>query len=1794
MKKAKILAVLAAIFFSAGVGNGPVTAAAAGTSNSPAVSDTVIEFKEVTHTNLYRSTGEGEAEKIEELDISDGVPENVDDYYAVIQMKHLPDYYAGIKGFEVSEDSEEVTVMIDQEAVVQYGEKGTGRKSGFSFTVPTTTNQQESAASKFFDKMSKDLDGTYELTEDLDASGLADAAAAVKGTFTGTLDGKGHRIKNLDRPLFEVLKGAKIKNLVIGNATITKNSKGILAGQILNQSQITSTYIVDSSLINNQNQIGGFAGVITNSTVSNSAAINITIKGSNTIGGIAGQTNGTTKIENCYVTGTLEGTLSHNLGTRVGGITGWHSGKAIDHCFTKVSITAPAKKGNGGIIGGPGSGQVTIENSLSLSTGTAYRIAGFDTLNKAQSVYEYTESDSATNINDNNTVKETSNIYNKDFYIETLGFSEDIWNFDLLGNEILPSLKDDPVPKKIDEYEIHDNENEIPNYKEVRKNSAYQANKEIAYANMAKLMPFADTAYWVESGNKIDSYDALAFRKIKMILPLGDGNSLVSSVTESEEGVIKKLRVIYDNDQTEDIAVQFEKEVGGVVAQYKAANRGVSYQFEKYITRIDAEMLDEVVEKAESLDYAKQISLLTDEEESRLYTDYYNDTVKPNLEEVLLKWIGAGDEFPTYCTQEGVKEQVKAALLNEDNLKRFLYGYNYIDKWYHIEFGGVVLSDVLYFNGTVFSEDFTADYLTEKVLSVGQGLRATNRTQDFYSNVLQSETGKGMMDFLTWMAERVARYVDANDWMKDNFDGILKEQDRDQSDGTTRYRIWDIMEGLSGRMNHILPILTAPQEDMYMISMPSQLMIGSLNRYPEYHQANGRQKMEEIIDAYAARMGHFYGVSGNLVPDSSDILNGFVNIQYDTRFSFPKSDGITAGTQEPGKTNDPVMKWVYEAVNSWPAGNGSGAYANGTNVWWAVYAALKNDLSTTTHETAHNQDGRYFYAGAGRRAGTGGEAHADGNIAQDIVDGSTVFNMSTEKDMNSDVTNNFSYTRIDTPEKIQDYYKDMFDTMYVLEYMAGQAFLELTPEQQAKVAVQVTYTGKDGTSLKANNKRLTAADFEKMNLQDMDDLWDNQIAIKETGAQASAKGGAYGWESFYDSNWYQIHNDEGSGTAKSFRRLGQEMLGVAGYMDGYVTFMSGKSENDLDALRKITNDPSITWKDYKMKRYQEVAENLEKIPYFDSDEVIEQFKEALAQDAKNGNRNQTNGVKRLLYGTVKRATNDFTNGTIYEAPQQTSITSAQQLVDLAEANEFGNYRLDEDIDFSEIQAKDGYYIEKRFIGILDGNGHKITGMNSTLFKESAYAQISDLTIENPNFGDSVTSMLVGTARNFSVRNITALETGKELPLVTTKKGTYKEYGTIDIQIGRIKINTVEQFLAIGTDAESLAGSYVLAADLDFSGEEISNVAVNGTFTGELDGAGHKIVNLSGVVFSNLSEATVTNLGIDGGNITGDAQRGKLANKIDRSTIEKVYLGNFSIQNNAAQVGGLAGIITGSTIKEVSLENISIKGRDTIGGLGGQVNSTTIENCLVTGTLEGTSTNKSAGARVGGLVGWLDGSSSLDKCYAKADIKAPNLVGNGGLVGGQRYGTVKITNSLSMSTGEKAYRVAGFDTLAGSSNVYEHAGSDSVTNVKADSKVVKLADDAMLKMPQYYTTNLLWRKTVWNLDAVSTGGTPRLQGALITPYDNNIAVYSIQEPEGDESTVQDENLTVQPEDQTEEAVVPETSQIVPETPSVEMPPIQTPSTEPEQVGGTETETETGVELETGIDQSGDTLEKKTNP
>ena len=1718
----------------------------------------VIEFKDIVSTQLYRETGEGTADKVDVIDTSAGLPSDVGSYYAVIEMKGLPDYYASIKEFRNTEGSSDVEVVIDQQEIIQYDSDAVARKNEFSFTVQGSgAEAQPDEAAEFFKSMSSNLRGTFRLEQDLDASRLSDAEAAVLGIFSGELDGNGHTIYNLDRPLFQTLNGAKVHDLVIEDADITKQVKGILAGTISGNSQITDTYIINSSLNNPQNQIGGFAGVIGSSTISGCAVVNVNIRGLDTIGGIGGQLNGSTTITDCYVTGTLTGTSTSSSGARVGGITGWYSGRSIDRCFTKVDITAPSRTGNGGIIGGPQSGNVTINNSLSMSTGDAYRIAGGNTLNAVKSVYEYAGSNSTTNVKNTNSVQETSDIYSKGFYVDTLGFSEETWNFDLIDNDIIPSLQGDPVPKTLDEYEMEVNANGIPNYTEVRKNEAYDRSREVAYANMAKLMPFADTASWVRIGNSLDAADTLNLKKIQLVLPLGADDNLISAVSDQNEAAVQKIRIVYEDDLNEEFAVQYKKQVGSVVALYEAPERGLDYQFGNYIMKLDENLLNEVVSLAENYDYATVIAALTPENESRLYTDYYTERVKPVLRETIIKWIGSGEKFPTYCAQQTVKAQVQQALKNEAGLKNFLYAFNYYDKWYNIDFDGVTLSDLMFFNGTMLTETMTTDYLTQQVLNAGTSLRNVGNTQNFYSSVLQGLTGKNMMDFLGWMSKGVAGYDDPSDWMLDEFDGLLVEQDRYQSSGTTRYRIWDILSGLGDRRNIVLPILSAPQEDMYLISVPSQLMIGSLNRYPAYHATNGRETMRQRMESIAELLGRFYGVSANLIPDAESRLNNIVNIQYDTRFYFPAHGNISSGTQNSGSTNDPVIKWVYEAVNSFAAANGSGAYANGTNVWWVVNALLNDTtMNTITHETAHNQDSSYFYAGNGRRYYTGAESHADGNIAQQFSDGSMVFNMISELDISRGWTNNFSYQRIDTEEEIYDYYKDMFETGYVLEYLSGQAFLQLEPAQQAAVAVRVNLNPSGG-SMSTTYSRLTAADFEKMDLQDMGDLWDNRIVVKDGSGQASASNGAYGYESFYDSNWYLIHNDSGSPTAQSFKRLGQEMLGVGGYMDGYVTFMSRKSSNDLDALRKITGDSDITWRSYKMGRYETVEENLENIPYFDADEVIEQFKEAFAKDAQSGTRGNVNNVKSVLYGIVKRATNDFTDGTVYEAPKQIEITSAEQLVELAEQNVIGNYRLEADIDFSNIQDKNGAYITNRFIGTLDGNGHKMSGMNHTLFREALYAHIKNLTIETPNYGDSVASILVGTSRNFAVSDITVNQADINLPLVAVRSGEYYEYGKINITVGTVTIDSVEEFLKIGQSSSGLKKKYVLGANLDFKNTETSTTVVPGTFSGELDGNGHTISNLDAVLFENLSQATIKNLGVTGdGALTGNNQKGFLANQISGSVIEKVYLGNFAINSNSNQVGGLAGIISGSTIKEVSLENIYVKGTDTIGGLAGQINNSTVSDCLVTGQIEATRDNTTLGGRAGGITGWLSSPSSLDNCYTRVDITSPRTLGSGGIVGGPSDTAVKITDSLSMSTGVKARRISGFSTLSGSSNVYEYKNSNSETNITASTgDRVKEVGDEQVKTQTFYTADLGWSEDIWDLSGIAGGG-PRLKGALIVPGSNYVSVATEQaapeqEPSSEE-TVQ--NGTAPEGGNVQKNTLPESSAVqenaVPESSAVQ--------------------------------------------
>ena len=140
--------------------------------------------------------------------------------------------------------------------------------------------------------------------------------------FTGSLDGKGHKIKGLwiKRPstdnigLFSSANGATISNINID---------------------------IDENAITGRTYVGSICGKATSCTF-NKCAINGNVIGNGGyVGGLCGYSNG--NIEDCSVSGNITGN-----GTCVGGMCGESQG-SINQCYAKVSLSGVSYIG--GIVG---------------------------------------------------------------------------------------------------------------------------------------------------------------------------------------------------------------------------------------------------------------------------------------------------------------------------------------------------------------------------------------------------------------------------------------------------------------------------------------------------------------------------------------------------------------------------------------------------------------------------------------------------------------------------------------------------------------------------------------------------------------------------------------------------------------------------------------------------------------------------------------------------------------------------------------------------------------------------------------------------------------------------------------------------------------------------------------------------------------------------------------------------------------------------------------------------------------------------------------------------------------------------------------------------------------------------------------------------------------------------------------------------------------------------------------------------------------------------------------------------
>ena len=120
------------------------------------------------------------------------------------------------------------------------------------------------------------------------------------------------------------------------------------------------------------------------------------------------------------------------------------------------------------------------------------------------------------------------------------------------------------------------------------------------------------------------------------------------------------------------------------------------------------------------------------------------------------------------------------------------------------------------------------------------------------------------------------------------------------------------------------------------------------------------------------------------------------------------------------------------------------------------------------------------------------------------------------------------------------------------------------------------------------------------------------------------------------------------------------------------------------------------------------------------------------------------------------------------------------------------------------------------------------------------------------------------------------------------------------------------------------------------------------------------------------------------------------------------ISNLYISNPSSDYKGLFGLARGATIKNLTLKNVDISGKDRIGGICGNITSTTISNCIVTGKISGQQ-------YVGGICGYSEGRSTLSYCSVAGEVSGNRYVG--GICGEQYSGSNNIDyccNSASVT------------------------------------------------------------------------------------------------------------------------------------------------------------------------------------
>ncbi|HEL9630669.1 TPA: G5 domain-containing protein, partial [Streptococcus suis] len=522
-----------------------------------------IEIKDIDAVTVYRRKNGSYIgqEFLEEL------PTSTDELFIKVTSDRFKEVYLPVSSVkETTLNGKAVFKLVSSfDELVQ--DKDAQYVANREFYIPKMVTDANTYTSfkALIDAMKANPSGTFKLGAHLDASevpvgDIPSYVTGFSGTLDGVNDGYAFSISNLKAPLFFNL-GGKVQNLDIKNASLNTTSKNPLATIAINANNATITNVAVEASIKGPQNVSGLVHSATNSTikdVSFKGSIEVTGTDASLTGGILG--NGTmASVGNAKVDATI--TLPGTENQVAGGIVGRTMlvydvpGSVYNSYATGSIVTTESAAIVGGIAG---ANQVTgayapysgnVNNVISDMTGTTSIIG--QPANPTGKIKDgfTTTTDSLTNV----TVISDEDAQAK---VEAMAIQATI---------------DDSVSLNLNQYSV--------DYLTVDK---AQADHEIAYYNMEKILPFYNKELLVYYGNKIATDDKLNKVRLLDVVPMKD-NAVVADVY-AEKANINKIMLHYADGTVDYKTVSYLEDFkNNHVVEYTISGTDLIYTPESFL-----------------------------------------------------------------------------------------------------------------------------------------------------------------------------------------------------------------------------------------------------------------------------------------------------------------------------------------------------------------------------------------------------------------------------------------------------------------------------------------------------------------------------------------------------------------------------------------------------------------------------------------------------------------------------------------------------------------------------------------------------------------------------------------------------------------------------------------------------------------------------------------------------------------------------------------------------------------------------------------------------------------------------------------------------------------------------------------------------------------------------------------------------------------------------------------------------------------------------------------------------------